>query len=77
MGVPTAGITTPEPRLINRWIQLFAGVIATMAISNLQYAWILFTKPLTESLHASLALVQVAFSALSWLEPGWCLLKVT
>jgi len=44
-----------------------------MAISNLQYAWILFTKPLTESLHASLALVQVAFSAFivagTWLVP--------
>jgi MFS transporter, OFA family, oxalate/formate antiporter len=44
-----------------------------MAISNLQYAWILFTKPLTESLHTSLALVQVAFSAFivagTWLVP--------
>ena len=73
MGVPATGISTPEPRVVNRWVQLFAGVIATMAISNLQYAWILFTKPLTESLHASLALVQVAFSAFivagTWLVP--------
>ena len=73
MGVPAASIFTPESRVVNRWVQLFAGVIATMAISNLQYAWILFTKPLTESLHASLALVQVAFSAFivagTWLVP--------
>jgi OFA family oxalate/formate antiporter-like MFS transporter len=73
VGVPAASTSTPEPRVVNRWLQLFAGVIATMAISNLQYAWILFTKPLTESLHASLALVQVAFSAFivagTWLVP--------
>jgi OFA family oxalate/formate antiporter-like MFS transporter len=61
------------PRVPNRWIQLFAGIIATMAISNLQYAWILFIKPLSEHLHASLAVVQVAFSSFilagTWLVP--------
>ncbi len=57
----------------NRWIQLIAGIIAMMAIANLQYAWTLFTKPLTSSLHVSLAVVQVAFStfiiAETWLVP--------
>ncbi len=71
MGVPTAPVA--EPRVVNRWIQLIAGVIAMMAIANLQYAWTLFTKPLTQSLHASLALIQVAFSAFilaeTWLVP--------
>src|SRR5579862_743155 len=57
----------------NRWIQLIAGIVAMMAIANLQYAWTLFTKPLTASLHVSLAVIQVAFStfiiAETWLVP--------
>ena len=32
-------------RIVNRWAQLVAGIIAMMAIANLQYAWTLFTKP--------------------------------
>jgi OFA family oxalate/formate antiporter-like MFS transporter len=62
-----------EPKVINRWIQLIAGVIAMMAIANLQYAWTLFTTPLTKSLNATLAAVQVAFAAFilceTWLVP--------
>lgn len=57
----------------NRWIELVAGIIAMMAIANLQYAWTLFTGPLTTSLHSSLAAIQVAFSAFvlaeTWLVP--------
>jgi MFS transporter, OFA family, oxalate/formate antiporter len=72
LGVSATSISA-QTRVANRWAQLFAGVIATMAISNLQYAWILFTKPLTENLHTSLALVQVAFSTFilagTWLVP--------
>jgi hypothetical protein len=33
-----------------------------MAIANLQYAWTLFTIPLTRELHTSLAAVQVTFT---------------
>ena len=33
-----------------------------MAIANLQYAWTLFTLPLTKSLNATLSAVQVAFT---------------
>ena len=44
-----------------------------MAIANLQYAWTLFTKPLTSNLHATLAAVQIAFAAFifceTWLVP--------
>jgi OFA family oxalate/formate antiporter-like MFS transporter len=70
----TAVATTPtEPRVVNRWVQLIAGIFAMMAIANLQYAWTLFTKPLTQSLHATLAAVQVAFAAFiiaeTWLVP--------
>jgi OFA family oxalate/formate antiporter-like MFS transporter len=58
---------------VNRWWQMVAAVIAMMAIANLQYAWTLFTTPLTQSLSASLAAVQVAFAAFvlaeTWLVP--------
>ena len=64
---------TPEPKIVNRWIQMCAAVIAMMAIANLQYAWTLFTKPLTANLHATLAAVQIAFAAFifceTWLVP--------
>ncbi len=44
-----------------------------MAIANLQYAWTLFTIPLSESLGAKLSQVSVAFSvfvvAQTWLGP--------
>jgi len=70
MAAPAAQDASKAP---NRWIQLIAGIIAMMAIANLQYAWTLFTKPLTSSLHVSLAVVQVAFStfiiAETWLVP--------
>src|SRR6202521_3914321 len=54
-------------------MQLAAGVVAMLAIANLQYAWTLFTKPLSASLHASLPAIQVAFAAFivaeTWLVP--------
>jgi len=44
-----------------------------LAIANLQYAWTLFTVPLTRSLHATLSAVQIAFTlfilAETWLVP--------
>lgn len=64
---------TIERGTLNRWVQLVAGIIAMMAIANLQYAWTLFTKPLTQHLNASLVAVQVAFAtfvlAETWLVP--------
>ena len=58
---------------MNRWLQLIACAIAMAAIANLQYAWTLFTVPLTKSLNATLAAVQVAFTlfvlAETWLVP--------
>jgi OFA family oxalate/formate antiporter-like MFS transporter len=60
-------------RIVNRWLQLAACVVAMMAIANLQYAWTLFTIPLTESLSATLSAVQLAFTlfilAETWLVP--------
>jgi OFA family oxalate/formate antiporter-like MFS transporter len=57
----------------NRWGQLVACLVGMMAIANLQYAWTLFTLPLTHGLGATLAAVQVAFTlfvlAETWLMP--------
>ena len=60
-------------RIPNRWIQLVAGIVAMMAIANLQYAWTLFTKPIQAHLHVTLVAVQwtiTLFVALeTWLVP--------
>src|SRR5277367_4701986 len=67
----------PEPPVVNRWVQLIWGMVAMTAIANLQYAWTLFTKPLTAGLHTTLPMIQWAFSgfilAETWLVPfeGW------
>ncbi|HZU43146.1 MAG TPA: oxalate/formate MFS antiporter [Terriglobales bacterium] len=72
VNVPNVAIA-PEPKIVNRWVQMCAGIVAMMAIANLQYAWTLFTKPLTSNLHATLAAVQIAFAAFifceTWLVP--------
>ncbi len=58
---------------VNRWLQLVASVVAMMAIANLQYAWTLFTIPLSENLGAKLSSVQIAFGLFvalqTWLGP--------
>ena len=58
---------------MNRWVQLVAGIIAMMAIANLQYAWTLFTTPIQAKLHVSLVAVQWTFTLFvaleTWLVP--------
>src|SRR5260370_12395089 len=60
-------------RIVNRWAQLIAGIIAMMAIANLQYAWTLFTKPMQAHLHVTLTVIQGIFSLFilveTWLVP--------
>jgi OFA family oxalate/formate antiporter-like MFS transporter len=60
-------------RIVNRWWQLLACIVAMMAIANLQYAWTLFTLPLTKHLNATLSAVQIAFTLFilteTWLVP--------
>ena len=60
-------------RIINRWVQLVAGIVAMMAIANLQYAWTLFTTPIQNHLHVSLVAVQWTFTLFvaleTWLVP--------
>ena len=61
MAESTAPLIHPS-RIINRWAQLVAGIIAMMAIANLQYAWTLFTKPMQTHLHVTLTAIQGIFS---------------
>jgi len=69
----SVSLSASKTRIASRWLQLAAGVIAMMAVANLQYSWTLFTGELTTGLHASLPAVQVAFStfliAVTWLVP--------
>ncbi|HSZ62646.1 MAG TPA: oxalate/formate MFS antiporter [Terriglobales bacterium] len=70
--VTPASLIHPS-RIPNRWIQLCAGIVAMMAIANLQYAWTLFTKPIQAHLHVSLVAVQWTFTLFvaleTWLVP--------
>ncbi|HKU27776.1 MAG TPA: MFS transporter, partial [Candidatus Sulfotelmatobacter sp.] len=71
-GAPVS-IHSSATRVASRWVQLVAGIVAMMAVANLQYSWTLFTGELTASLHATLPAIQVAFStfliAVTWLVP--------
>ena len=57
----------------NRWLQLVMGVIAMMAIANLQYAWTIFVNPMQKQWGWSLAAIQGVFAmfilAETWLVP--------
>ncbi len=67
MATPADSLIHPS-RIPNRWIQLIAGIVAMMAIANLQYAWTLFTKPIQTHLHVSLVAVQWTFTLFVFLE---------
>src|SRR5690242_121930 len=58
---------------VHRWWQLIGCVAMMMAIANLQYAWTLFTIPLTRALGVKLSAVQLAFTLFilfeTWLVP--------
>jgi oxalate/formate antiporter len=51
-----------------RWTQLVLGVLVMMTISSPQYVWTLFVKPFQTATHASLAAVQVTFTAVVVLQ---------
>src|SRR5215831_7366295 len=55
-------VVNTDEQLVNRWWQLVACIVTMIAIANLQYAWTLFTLPLTQRLYATLAAVQLAFT---------------
>jgi MFS transporter, OFA family, oxalate/formate antiporter len=64
----TVAATQESKSQSNRWIQLFLGLVAMMAISSPQYVWTLFTGPLNQKLGTTLTEIQVTFSLLIVLQ---------
>jgi OFA family oxalate/formate antiporter-like MFS transporter len=62
MGSVPSAAASPASPVVNRWLQLVAAIVAMMAIANLQYAWTLFTTPLSSALNVTLSAVQLAFT---------------
>jgi MFS transporter, OFA family, oxalate/formate antiporter len=60
--VSTSQINQPTGLLNNRWFYLILAVLLMCMISGVQYAWTLFSRPMTEKLAVSLAAVQTAFT---------------
>ncbi len=63
--------------LNNKWVQLFASLIAMIMIANLQYAWTLFVQPMQTGTGWALSEIQFAFTLFilfqTWVQPldGW------
>ena len=61
-----ATVKVPRPReglVVNRWLQPIFGMLAVLAIANLQHARRLFASPFALSLQTTVAAVQVVFTA--------------
>ena len=69
-----SAVEIPAPRpAVNRWLQLFAGIVCMAMIANLQYGWTLFVQPMEDKYHWGRAAIQVAFTIFvlteTWLVP--------
>ena len=68
---------TSAPAMVNRWVQLVAGIICMVMIANLQYGWTYFVDPINARYHWGRTSIQVAFTIFvateTWLVPveGW------
>jgi OFA family oxalate/formate antiporter-like MFS transporter len=62
-----------EKVVVSRWWQLAGCIVMMMAIANLQYAWTLFTIPISKAMGVKLSAVQLAFTLFilleTWLVP--------
>jgi MFS transporter, OFA family, oxalate/formate antiporter len=60
-------------RALNRWLQLFLGIVCMAMIANLQYGWTLFVNPIDAKYHWGRPAIQVAFTIFvlteTWLVP--------
>ena len=71
------GISTSGAIPVNRWMQLFLGVICMVMIANLQYGWTYFVDPMDARHHWGRTDIQIAFTIFvateTWLVPveGW------
>ena len=72
MNASAIEIPVPKPA-VNRWLQLFAGIVCMAMIANLQYGWTLFVQPMDDKYHWGRAAIQVAFTIFvlteTWLVP--------
>ena len=72
MSASAIEILVPRPA-VNRWLQLFAGIVCMAMIANLQYGWTLFVQPMDDKYHWGRAAIQVAFTIFvlteTWLVP--------
>ncbi len=72
MSASAIEIPVPKPA-VNRWLQLFAGIVCMAMIANLQYGWTLFVQPMDDKYHWGRAAIQVAFTIFvlteTWLVP--------
>src|ERR1700749_5122429 len=63
---------TARPHL-NRWLQLFLGIVCMAMIANLQYGWTLFVNPIDAKYGWGRPPIQVAFTTFvvceTWLVP--------
>jgi MFS transporter, OFA family, oxalate/formate antiporter len=70
MSAVAAGAARPH---MNRWLQLFLGIVCMAMIANLQYGWTLFVNPIDAKYHWGRTAIQVAFSIFviteTWLVP--------
>lgn len=51
-----------------RWLQLAAGIVAMVAVSNLQFGWTLFVEPLHDRFGWHKGSIQLAFSVFVFME---------
>jgi len=62
-----------NPSRLDRWIQLFFGIVCMAMVANLQYGWTLFVNPMDPKYHWGRAAIQVAFTIFvvteTWLVP--------
>jgi MFS transporter, OFA family, oxalate/formate antiporter len=69
--------TESTSKVPNRWIQLIAGIVCTVMVANLQYAWTYFVDPINAQHHWGREAIQWGFTifvaAATWLVPieGW------
>ena len=70
MDAATSSVGKP---VINRWLQLFLGIVCMAMIANLQYGWTLFVNPMDAKYGWGRAAIQVAFTIFvvteTWLVP--------
>ena len=62
-----------NPSRLDRWIQLFFGIVCMAMVANLQYGWTLFVNPMDAKYHWGRAAIQAAFTIFvvteTWLVP--------